>query len=237
MDGNNQNNNNQNTQPEGNNGGSTQQNNGGTQTQQGQGTQNTQTGGQQVDTKAIQAEAVNSLFKNLGVENEDALKNIIADYNKRQDEGKTELQKATEQNGTLLKQLAEEKEARMLSDAKVAAVQMGAIPDMIDDLVVVAKSKVTKDKDITAVISEIKESPTGKAYFKQENEEGGQEGQRGAQNGRTVTRGTVKAGENKGKSNDGDGSGEGSETHKGTYAERIFKNRQRISGKSHYFNN
>lgn len=236
MDGNSQNNN-QNTQPEGNNGGSTQQNNGGTQTQQGQGTQNTQTGGQQVDTKAIQAEAVNSLFKNLGVENEDALKNIIADYNKRQDEGKTELQKATEQNGTLLKQLAEEKEARMLSDAKVAAVQMGAIPDMIDDLVVVAKSKVTKDKDITAVISEIKESPTGKAYFKQENEEGGQEGQRGAQNGRTVTRGTVKAGENKGKSNDGDGSGEGSETHKGTYAERIFKNRQRISGKSHYFNN
>ena len=233
MDGNNQNNN-QNTQPEENNGGSTQQNNGSTQTQQGQGTQNTQTGGQQVDTKAIQAEAVNSLFKNLGVENEDALKNIIADYNKRQDEGKTALQKATEQNGTLLKQLAEEKEARMLSDAKVAAVQMGAIPDMIDDLVVVAKSKVTKDKDITAVISEIKESPTGKAYFKQEDEE---EGQNGAQKTKTVTRGTVKAGENKGKSNEGDGSGEGSETHKGTYAERIFKNRQRMSEKSHYFKN
>lgn len=237
MDGSNQNNNNQNTQPEGNNGGSTQQNNGSTQTQQGQGTQNTQTGGQQVDTKAIQAEAVNSLFKNLGVENEDALKNIIADYNKRQNEGKTELQRATEQNGTLLKQLAEEKEARMLSDAKVAAVQMGAIPDMIDDLVVVAKSKVTKEKDITAVISEIKESPTGKAYFKQEDEEEGQKGQKGAQKAKTVTRGAVKAGENKGKSNEGDGSGEGSETHKGTYAERIFKNRQRMSEKSHYFKN
>lgn len=237
MDGNNQNNNNQNTQPEGNNGGSTQQNNGGTQTQQGQGTQNTQTGGQQVDAKVIQAEAVSNLFKNLGVENEDALKNIIADYNKRQDEGKTELQRATEQNGTLLKQLAEEKEARMLSDAKVAAVQMGAIPDMIDDLVVVAKSKVTKEKDITAVISEIKESQTGKAYFKQEDEEEGQKGQKGAQKAKTVTRGTVKAGENKGKSNEGDGSGEGSETHKGTYAERIFKNRQRMSEKSHYFKN
>ena len=237
MDGNNQNNNNQNTQPEGNSSGSTQQNNGGTQTQQGQGAQNTQTGGQQVDAKAIQAEAVNNLFKNLGVENEDALKNIVADYNKRQDEGKTELQRATEQNGTLLKQLAEEKEARMLSDAKVAAVQMGAIPDMIDDLVVVAKSKVTKEKDITAVISEIKESPTGKAYFKQEDDGDGQKGQKGVQKAKTVTRASAKTGENKGKKEDGDGSGEGSETHRGTYAERIFKNRQRMSEKSHYFKN
>ena len=237
MDGNNQNNNSQNTQPEGNNGGSTQQNNGGTQTQQGQGTQNTQTGGQQVDTGAIKSEAINDLLKSFGVESEDALKGIVDDYNKRQDEGKTELQRATEQNGTLLKQLAEEKEARMLSDAKVAAVQMGAIPDMIDDLVVVAKSKVTKEKDITAVISEIKESQTGKAYFKQEDEEEGQKGQKGAQKTKTVTRGTVKAGENKGKSNEGDGSREGSETHKGTYAERIFKNRQRMSEKSHYFKN
>lgn len=215
----------------------TQQTNTGTQAQ------NNQQSTQQVDTGAIKSEAINALLKSFGVESEDALKGIVDDYNKRQNDGKTELQKATEQNGTLLKELAEERDARMISDAKVAAIQMGANPDMIDDLVVVAKSKVTKEKDITKVITEIKDSPTGKAYFKSEEDEGNKGGKPVAKTGANATRGNATStgvqnkGQNGQNNQNNNSSGEDNNKYAGTYAERIFKNRQRMSGKSHYFNN
>lgn len=229
------------TQTEGN---QVQQNTTNTQqTSTGTKVQNNQQNTQQVDTGSIKSEAINALLKSFGVESEDALKGIVEDYNKRQNEGKTELQKATEQNGTLLKELAEERDARMISDAKVAAIQMGANPDMIDDLVIVAKSKVTKEKDITKVITEIKDSPTGKAYFKSEEDEGNKGGKSVAKTGGNATRGnaTNTGAQNKGQNSQNNqsnnNSGEGSNKFTGTYAERIFKNRQRMSGKSHYFNN
>lgn len=225
-------------------GNQTQQNTTNTQqTNTGAQTQNNQQNTQQVDTGAIKSEAINALLKSFGVESEDALKGIVDDYNKRQNEGKTELQKATEQNGTLLKELAEERDARMISDAKVAAIQMGAIPEMIDDLVVVAKSKVTKEKDITKVITEIKDSPAGKAYFKSEGDEGNKGGKPNPKTGANATRGnaTSTGSQNKGQNGqnnqNNNSSGEDNNKYAGTYAERIFKNRQRMSGKSHYFNN
>lgn len=228
---------NQNTEPQ-TEGNQAQQNTNNQQTSTGTQSQNNQQSTQQVDTGAIKSEAINALLKSFGVESEDALKGIVDDYNKRQNEGKTELQKATEQNGTLLKELAEERDARMISDAKVAAIQMGANPDMIDDLVVVAKSKVTKEKDITKVITEIKDSPTGKAYFKSEEEENGNKGGKtGTRTGANATRGNAT---NTGTQNSSgaQSSGEdGDNKYAGTYAERIFKNRQKMSGKSHYFNN
>lgn len=210
------------------------------QTSTGTQAQNNQQNTQQVDTGAIKSEAINALLKSFGVESEDALKGIVDDYNKRQDEGKTELQKATEQNGTLLKELAEERDARMISDAKVAAIQMGANPDMIDDLVVVAKSKVTKEKDITKVITEIKDSPTGKAYFKSEEEDGNKGGKAGTRTGANATRGNATSTTSTGAQNNSGAQSSGEEgdnRYAGTYAERIFKNRQKMSGKSHYFNN
>lgn len=229
------------TQTEGN---QAQQNTTNTQqTNVGAQAQNNQQNTQQVDTGSIKSEAINALLKSFGVESEDALKGIVDDYNKRQNEGKTELQKATEQNGTLLKELAEERDARMISDAKVAAIQMGANPDMIDDLVIVAKSKVTKERDITKVITEIKDSPTGKAYFKSEEDEGNKGGKPVVKTGDNATRGnaTNTGAQNKGQNgqnnNSDNNSGEGNNKYVGTYAERIFKNRQRMSGKSHYFNN
>lgn len=228
------------TQTEGN---QAQQNTNTQQTNTGTQGQNNQQSTQQVDTGAIKSEAINALLKSFGVESEDALKGIVDDYNKRQDEGKTELQKATEQNGTLLKELAEERDARMISDAKVAAIQMGANPDMIDDLVIVAKSKVTKEKDITKVIMEIKDSPAGKAYFKSEEDEGNKGGKPNPKAGANATRGnaTSTGAQNKGQNGqnnqNNNSSGEDNNKYTGTYAERIFKNRQRMSGKSHYFNN
>lgn len=230
---------NQNTEPQ-TEGNQAQQNTNTQQTNTGAQGQNSQQSTQQVDTGAIKSEAINALLKSFGVESEDALKGIVDDYNKRQNEGKTELQKATEQNGTLLKELAEERDARMISDAKVAAIQMGANPDMIDDLVIVAKSKVTKEKDITKVITEIKDSPAGKAYFKSEEDEGNKGGKPNPKTGANATRGnaTSTGSQNKGQNNqNNNSSGEDNNKYAGTYAERIFKNRQRMSGKSHYFNN
>lgn len=230
------------TQTEGN---QAQQNANTQQTNTGAQGQNNQQSTQQIDTGAIKSEAINALLKSFGVESEDALKGIVDDYNKRQNEGKTELQKATEQNGTLLKELAEERNARMISDAKVAAIQMGANPDMIDDLVIVAKSKVTKEKDITKVITEIKDSPTGKAYFKSEEEENGNKGGKlspktgaNATRGNATNTGSQNKGQNGQNNQNNNSSGEdGDNKYAGTYAERIFKNRQKMSGKSHYFNN
>ena len=139
---------------------------------------------EKVDVEKVKSEALSNFMKEIGVENKDALKGIIAKAKEEENKNKTDLQKANDSLTEATKQLAEERKARLVAEAKVSAMQLGAKPELVEDLVIVAMTKVTKEKDINTVISEMKDSQTGKVYFAEEKEE--EENEKG-----TVTRGKI----------------------------------------------
>lgn len=127
-----------------------------------------------VDVEKVKSDAVAEYLQSLGY-GEDELKGILEKDKAAKEANKTELEKKDDVLRETTAQLVAEREARMLADAKLTAIKLGAKPDMVEDLVAVAKSKVTKDKDIAKVIAEIKDGKTGKAYFASEEEQKQQE--------------------------------------------------------------
>ena len=211
----------------------------GTETQTGTETQNQQT--QQgtetqtktepkVDVEKVKSEALSGFLKELGEENAEALRGIVTKHKEDEDKSKTELERKNDTLTQTTKELAEEREARIIAEAKLSAVQLGAKPELVEDLVIVAKSKVTKDKDINAVIAEIKDSASGKVYFKSDEEE---TEEKGKNKNKTVTRARVtKPSEKSGTKEEEDGT-KTKEEHKGSMAERLLAGRK--ANKSHYF--
>lgn len=185
---------------------------------------------QKVDVEKVKSEALSGFLKDLGVEDADALKGIVTKHKEMEEANKTELQKNEDALTETTKELAREREGRILAEAKLSAVQLGAKPELVDDLVVVAKAKVTKEKDINAVIAEIKDSTSGKVYFKSDEEEEEEAG-KSKTKGKTVTRARVTKPSEKSKEKvEEEGKGE---EHKGSMAERLLAGRK--EKKSHYF--
>lgn len=188
---------------------------------------------QKVDVEKVKSEALSGFLKDLGVEDADALKGIVTKHKETEEANKTELQRKEDALTETTKELAREREGRILAEAKLSAVQLGAKPELVDDLVVVAKAKVTKDKDINAVIAEIKDSTSGKVYFKSDEEEEEEAGKNKTK-GKTVTRARVtKPSEKSGTKKEEKGGMETKEEHKGSMAERLLAGRK--TNKSHYF--
>lgn len=188
---------------------------------------------QKVDVEKVKSEALSGFLKDLGVEDADALKGIVTKHKETEEANKTELQRKEDALTETTKELAREREGRILAEAKLSAVQLGAKPELVDDLVVVAKAKVTKDKDINAVIVEIKDSTSGKVYFKSDEEEEEEAGKNKTK-GKTVTRARVtKPSEKSGTKKEEKGGMETKEEHKGSMAERLLAGRK--TNKSHYF--
>lgn len=185
---------------------------------------------QKVDVEKVKSEALSGFLKDLGVEDADALKGIVTKHKETEETNKTELQRKEDALTETTKELAREREGRILAEAKLSAVQLGAKPELVDDLVVVAKAKVTKEKDINAVIAEIKDSTSGKVYFKSDEEEEEEAGKNKTK-GKTVTRVRVTKPSEKSKGKEEE---EGKkEEHKGSMAERLLAGRK--EKKSHYF--
>ena len=215
----------------------------GTEGQQGtEGTQNQQTQQKsnetkqeetKVDIEKAKSDAVSELLKTLGVEDADALKGIVSKHKEDEEANKTELQKKNDALTETTKQLASEREGRIIAEAKLSAIQLGAKPELVDDLVIVAKSKVTKEKDINAVIAEIKDSTSGKVYFTSDEEEEEETGKIKTK-GKTVTRARVTKSSEKIKDKEKEEEGTSKkDEHKGSMAERLLAGRSKK--KSHYF--
>ena len=208
-----------------------------TETQTTQQNQNTNTETQtktepKVDVEKVKSEALSGFLKELGVEDEEVLKGIVTKAKEDEDKNKTELERKNDTLTQTTKELAEEREARIIAEAKFSAVQLGAKPDLVEDLVVIAKSRVTKDKDINAVIAEIKDSASGKVYFQSDEEE---TEEKEKNKNKTVTRARVtKPSEKSGKKEEEkDGTETKKEEHAGSMAERLLAGRK--AKKSHYF--
>lgn len=187
--------------------------------------QNANTNTNVVDTEKVKNEAIAEYLKELDVEDGDTLKGIVTKAKEEEEKNKTDLQKLNDTLTATTKELVAEREARIIAEAKLSAIQLGAKPELVDDLVIIAKAKVTKDKDINAIIAEIKDSTSGKVYFSNEDEE--EEKQKG-----TVTRKRVNK---KPETNTDDNKNADGQKNKnrGTMAERLLANRAKP--KSHYF--
>ena len=182
-----------------------------------------------IDVDKVKSEAVSALLKELGYEDVEALKTVTTKAKAEEDAKKSDLEKKDEALTAMTRQLATEREARIVAEAKNAAIKLGAKPELVDDLVIVAKAKVTKDKDINAVITEIKDSTVGDVYFVKDDNTN----QTGAG---TVTRGQVhkkattqQAAQNNNNAADGD-----DEAHAGTMAARLLAKRK-TAKKGYYF--
>lgn len=177
------------------------------------------------DVEKAKAGAISDLLKSLGVDDEEALKGIVTKEHEDEEAKKTDLQKKDDALTATTKELVAERDARIMAEAKLAAIKLGANPELVDDLVIIAKAKVTKDKDINAVVAEIKESAAGKVYFTVS-----EEGEKGKPNKKNVTR-TRPHEKDKDNSGSDDEGGEGQ--HSGSMAARILANRKKPT--KHYF--
>lgn len=181
-----------------------------------------------IDVDKVKSEAVSALLKELGYEDVEALKTVTTKAKAEEDAKKSDLEKKDEALTAMTRQLATEREARIVAEAKNAAIKLGAKPELVDDLVIVAKAKVTKDKDINAVITEIKDSTVGNVYFvKDDNTNPTGAG--------TVTRGQVhkKATTQQAAQNNNAADGD-DEAHAGTMAARLLAKRK-TAKKGYYF--
>lgn len=187
---------------------------------------------QTVDVEKVKSDAVAEYLKSLGVEDSDTLKGIVTKAKEEEDKNKTDLEKSNETLTATTKELAAEREARQLADAKLAAIKLGANPKLVDDLVVIAKARVTGDKKIEEVIAEIKDGETGKIYFGTDEPEVEEKPEKKKQKNKNVTRKSVKE---KSEETD-DEEDEVKEKHAGTMAARLLAGTKRKT-KSSYFSN
>jgi hypothetical protein len=178
-----------------------------------------------VDVEKVKGDAIVEYLKSLGVENSDSLQAIVKKAKEDEEANKTDLQKKDDALTATTKELVTEREARVIAEAKLSAIQLGAKPELVDDLVIVAKAKVTKEKDINAVIAEMKDSTNGKIYFATEEDETNKKG--------TVTRSRVKKTTEQNKQGTNGDSNNGDSKYAGTMAERLLAGRKAV--KSHYF--
>ena len=125
----------------------------------------------EVDVEKVKSDALAEFIKSLGVEDTDKLKQYVNSAREAEQADMTELEKANTTLTATTKALAEEKEARMMAEAKLSAIKAGVKPELVDDVVLIAKTKVTAEKTIDAVIAEMKDSNTSKIYFEDESEE------------------------------------------------------------------
>nr|DAG38775.1 MAG TPA: Major capsid protein [Caudoviricetes sp.] len=177
----------------------------------------------EVDVEAVKEQAVKDYMKSLGIEDDEKLKGIVTKAKEDEEKNKTDLEKKDDIIKETTRQLVEEREARQTVEAKLAAIKLGAKPETVDDLVVIAKSRVTKDKDINKVIAEIKDGTNGKMYFVSDEEEKEQKNKKPNVTRKRVSKNTEQEDENI------------EDKYEGSIAARLFANKKKPT-KSNYFN-
>lgn len=175
----------------------------------------------EVDVEAVKEQAVKDYMKSLGIEDDEKLKGIVTKAKEDEEKNKTDLEKKDDVIKETTRQLVEEREARQTAEAKLAAIKLGAKPEAVDDLVIIAKSRVTKDKDINKVIAEIKDGTNGKMYFVSD-EEKEQENKKPRVTRKRISKNTEQEDENI------------EDKYEGSIAARLFANKKKPT-KSNYF--
>lgn len=224
------------------------QNNSQQQNQNNQNNQNAQNTQQNnsVDVSKVKADAQAEFLKSLGYDDADSLKSVLEDHKKYVDSQKTDMQKAQDDLAVATKRLAEETEARILAEAKYEALNMGVRPELVSDVVLIAKNRVTKEKDIAKVLSEMKDNENEKVFFvdssQNDGNNTGNQNNQGGTEGNNVTRRRPGSGNNNNdnKANQANNNSENNGVagkYAGTMAAKLFAEESRGRKKSSYFSN
>lgn len=129
-----------------------------------------------------------SMYKNLGFESEEAAKQFVEKYKGEEEKNKSDLVKAQEaQKKAEAEKAAETARAQDLQ-YKFDAIAEGCDTKSAEDVVVLAKAKMSDDKDFATALKEVKESYP--AMFGQTESNGG-----GTGGGGTSPRTKLKAGD------------------------------------------
>lgn len=182
-----------------------------------------------IDEGEIKRKGVAEFLKSLGVDTEEDLQGIVKVHKEEQDKNLTELEKANRERDLAVKRYVEEHEAKVLLEAQLEAIKLGAVPELVEGLVLIAKSKVTKDKGVKEVLNEIKQSEVGKVYFS----EG--EGDTDDKNKTIVTRRDSARESGRLDKNSEGKTGNKNSSKDGGIASRLLANRTRSERKSSYW--
>ena len=120
---------------------------------------------------AEKRKSLSSVYKTLGFESEEAAKEFVGKYKQEEEKNKSDLVKEQEKN----KQLEAEKKAEQAKaqdlQYKFDAISEGADAKAAEDVVVLAKAKMSDEKDFATALKEVKEQYP--AMFGQPNNGGG----------------------------------------------------------------
>ena len=130
---------------------------------------------------------LSSVYKGLGFESEEAAKQFVEKYKQEEEKNKSDLVKAQEEAKKAQEEKAAEAARAQDQQYKFDAIAEGCDTKSAEDVVVLAKAKMSDDKDFAAALKEVKEQYP--AMFGQSASGGGTGG------GGTSPRGKLKVGD------------------------------------------
>lgn len=110
-------------------------------------------------------EGKRAILKSLGFKDEEGAKKSIEEYNKYLESKKTDDEKKTEALKTAKSEKDEALKRAIEAESKLACYNAGVSKDYIDDVMLIASSKVTEEKTLDAVLEEMKKDKKYESFF------------------------------------------------------------------------
>lgn len=110
-----------------------------------------------------------SVLNALGFKSEDEAKNAFNLLKALTDSQKSEQEKAEESKNTAVQQKADAEKRAELAEAKLSCFANGVNKDAIDDVLVIAMSKVSSEKSLDTVLEEMKKESRYAPFFASSN--------------------------------------------------------------------
>jgi len=121
-------------------------------------------------------EGKRSVLKALGFKSEDEAKEAIEKYNKYLEDQKSESEKQAEALNKANDEKAEAIKRAKAAEDKVACYNSGIESEYIDDVLAIASTKVSDEKDLVAVLKEMKEDKKYESFFVKDSSSGSKHG-------------------------------------------------------------
>ena len=121
-------------------------------------------------------EGKRSVLKALGFKSEDEAKKAIEGYNKYLEDQKSESEKQKEALDKANNEKVEALNRAKAAENKVACYNSGIASEYIDDVLAIASTKVTDEKDLVEVLKEMKEDKKYESFFEKDSSSGSKHG-------------------------------------------------------------
>lgn len=114
-----------------------------------------------------------SILKLFGIADEKAAKTEAEAYKAWKESQKTDEQKQTEAQAELENSKAEAERRAQAAESKLALLEAGVNKDSLDDVLAIAIVKVTEEKDLNAVLADMKKELRYNSFFESSSQDSG----------------------------------------------------------------